>query len=138
MKIGPWHRMWLAIAVALLVFMFIFPHYSVRERISSLWAYRMERVDNDYERNMRNLRSLKNYSRDDVAREIKRRRTRQDAILRQQQHEEQKLQAKYLGEYYVVALLIWLGAVGVLYGLGWLVYYVRLDMGLPPPRLHRN
>jgi hypothetical protein len=128
MKIGPWHKVWLTVSAATLLFLLAIPHYTVHESLMRFWDRKTQRVDNSYERNVRAIRSMKNYGKEDIEREKSKRRDRLQSVKRNQRMKSPAMRRRLLLDYYAVAILIWVAFVGGTYGMGWLIYALYLSL----------
>jgi ABC-type multidrug transport system fused ATPase/permease subunit len=112
---GAWHKVWFVVVIWSLLAMLVIPHYTVREKLRRFWRHNEERIDQRYRRNVSNIRSMRNYSKDDIERERVKRDYQKRKLSARRFKENDPRRRELLAEYYGMLLGMWLAWSFILY-----------------------
>jgi len=117
-KLSVWQQVSLVVSIATLIGFIITPIFAARADMDQFWKGKMNRVQNDYKRNVKNIRYLRNYSIMDIEYEREKLNARKETVLQDRVKIGGLMEQKLLKKYYAYGLMRWIFFIGLFYVIG--------------------
>jgi len=117
--VQTWHKLWFSLSFILLFAVIAIPPFQVQDEVEAFWKGKNVQEENVFQRSILIIRSLRNYSLQDVEREKDAHTIRKRELGKQQLHRSDRQQIHLLRQRYVVYGSYWLAFTIFFFGICW-------------------